>query len=172
MKAKVILFFLLLVGSSVHALKISDFYQSTKVGQWILMKSNDGLLTRTAVIAKGDDKLTFRVTSFEGKKQISDSEQVIDLKEARVIAIRIYENGKEKELYPDGTEMDGFLGVDFRAEGEEGLAIEKGFFPCKRYKGIFRDRVVKAWISDDIPILHLVKISMQGVSVQLVDYGN
>ncbi len=161
----------LFVQGSAQALKISDFYQNTKVGQWILMKSSDGLLTRTAVVAKGDEKLTLKITSFNKDKQISDSEQLIDLNEGKVISIRIYDGGNVKEIYPEKTEMNDFFQIDFKLDGEESIAVEKGFFPCQRYRGVYQDRLVKVWLSDSIPILHLAKISMQAISVEIVDYG-
>ncbi len=166
-----LLFLCLCMTQQAQALKISDFYQNTKVGQWILMKSSDGLLTRTAVVAKGDEKLTLKITSFDKDKQISDSEQLIDLNEGKVISIRINDGGNVKEIHPEKAEMNDFFQIDFKPDGEGSIAVEKGFFPCKRYRGIYQDRLVKVWLSDTIPILHLAKISMQAISVEIVDYG-
>ncbi|MBI1870363.1 MAG: hypothetical protein HYS07_04125 [Chlamydiae bacterium] len=159
--------------SSVEALKISDFYQDVKVGQWILMKSSDGLLTKTSVIAKGDGKITLGLKSFKGKKMkvVSDSEEVIDVKKGQVVSLRIHEGDRVKEIFPDQTEMDEFFQINFNLIGEGAVTMDQKHFECKRYKGVYNDRVVLAWLSDEVPILHLVKIRMQGVSVKLVDYG-
>ncbi|MBI1883013.1 MAG: hypothetical protein HYS08_02270 [Chlamydiae bacterium] len=155
----------------VQALKISDFYQEAKVGQWILMKSSDGLLTRTAVVAKGDGRLTLRIQNFKQDQLISDAQETFDVEKGKIISVMIQEGNRVKEILPKQTEMDDFFQVNFRLLGDESVQVEKGDFPCKRYKGIFRDRVVKAWINDEIPILHLVKMTMQAVEVELVDYG-
>lgn len=154
-----------------NALKISDFYKDAKVGQWILMKSSDGLLTRTSVIAKGNEKITLRIQNYKNKKLISDSEQVVDVKEGRVLFIRIYDQGNIKEIYPEKTEVDEFFQIEFKPIRKEVLQVKKGKFSCDRYKGIYKDRVVIAWINPDVPILHLIKMKTQGVSVQLVDFG-
>lgn len=168
LKIGVIYFFLVADG---FALKISDSYDEAKVGQWILMKSSDGLLTRTAVVAKGDGKLTLRIKSFKGDQLISNSEETIDVEQGRVLGIRIYEGNRVKEINPKKTDLDEFFHVSFDHEGQEEVAVEKGFFHCERFKGIYKDRVVTAWINHDVPILHLVKVSMKGVTVELVDYA-
>jgi len=166
-----LLIFFLFIAPDIYGLKISDFYEKAKVGQWILMKSSDGSSTRTAVIAKGDNKLTLNIKSFQAGKLISDSEQIVDAREGRILSIRINDGGVIKEIKPERTDADDFFQMEFRLSGEESIAVEKGLFHCKRYKGIYKDRVVRAWLNDEVPILHLVKIRMQGVSVQLVDYG-
>ena len=162
--------FLMIVHA--EALKISEFYPEAQVGQWILMKSSDGLLTRTQVMAKGENKLTLKIQCFKGDRLISDSEQVVDASEGRVLTIRLLDHGNVRELHPSKTETDDFFQIDFRPAGSGEVSVEKGLFRCKRYRGIYKDRVVRAWILDEVPILHLVKISMQGITVQLVDYGH
>lgn len=167
---KVFIICCILTGN-VFALRISDFYQDVKVGQWILMKSGDGLLTKTSVVAKGEGKITLRIQSSQREKIISTSEQMIDIEMGRVISIRIYEGSRVKEIRPKKSEMDDFFHIEFQQVGEEYIAVEKGYFNCHLYKGIYKDRKVKAWINYEVPILHLVKISMKEGSVQLVDYG-
>lgn len=171
---KAVIFILLIfcVNFETEALKIADFYKEAKVGQWILMKSSDGLLTRTSVIAKGGGKVTLKIQNFENQKVVSDSEQVVNVEEGRVIFIRIYDQGNIKEIYPEKTEVDDFFQIEFRPIGQERVKTDKGSFLCDRYKGLYQDHVVHAWINRNVPILHLIKMRTQGASVRLVDYGS
>ena len=173
MKKALFFIFIFWTGAGFsEALQISDFYKGAEVGQWILMRSSDGLLTKTSVIAKGDKKLTLKIENFKKKELISRSEQVIDVEAGRVISIKIYDQDSLKEITPDSTEMDDFLKITFTKVGEKEIAISKGLFRCDAYKGIYEDRIVRVWLNQEVPILHLVKIRMTGISVELVDYGS
>src|SRR5574341_2522884 len=101
--------FFLFIVPSIYGLKISDFYGEAKVGQWILMKSSDGLLTRTSVIAKGEKKITLKIKSFQEGKIISDSEQVVDVRQGRILSVRINDQGVIKEIRPEKTDADDFF---------------------------------------------------------------
>jgi hypothetical protein len=171
-KNLLLLILFVLSVQNLYGLKISDFYRDVKVGQWILMKSSDGLLTRTAIVAKGDGRITLNIKSYQDEKLVSDSEQIVDVEQGRILSVRINDQGVIKEIKPEKTDAEDFFQIDFRPSGSESIAVEKGLFNCKRYKGIYKDRVVRAWINDEVPILHLVKIRMQGVAVELVDYGD
>jgi hypothetical protein len=166
------LLFLSMGFSPADTVRISDFYKDAKVGQWILMKSTDGLETRTSVTAKGDGKITLRIQSYKDKRQISDSEQVIDALAGKVLSIKIFDEGTFKEIIPEESEIDHFFRLEFKHIAEEKVKVIKGAFTCQKYRAVYNDRVVRAWLNDDVPILHLVKIAMQGGTVQLADYGD
>ena len=173
MKAILAAILLLVVGiASADIVRISDFYKDAKVGQWILMKSSDGLETETSVTAKGDGKITLRIRSYKVKRQISDSEQVVDALAGKVLSIKIFEEGTFKEIIPEDSEIDHFFRLEFKRIAEEKVKVIKGAFKCQKYRAVYHDRVVRAWLNDEVPILHLVKIAMQGGIVQLVDYGD
>jgi len=172
---KSIFVFLFLVSAallSADIVRISDFYKDAKVGQWILMKSTDGLETKTSVTAKGDGKVTLRIQSYKDKRQISDSEQVIDALAGKVLSIKIFDEESFKEIIPEESEIDDFFRLEFKRVSEEKVKVIKGTFVCRKYRAVYNDRVVRAWLNEKVPILHLVKIVMQGGAVQLVDYGD
>lgn len=173
MKTFIVSLVLLLASfASADTVRISDFYKDAKVGQWILMKSTDGLKTKTSVTAKGGGKITLRIQSYKDERLISDSEQVMDALAGKVLSIKIFEDGTFKEIIPEESEIDDFFRLEFSPVREEKIKVIKGTFSCTKYRSIYNDRVVKAWLNDKVPILHLVKIGMQGGAVQLVDYGN
>lgn len=171
------LFFLLLIilplfSTEAFALKITDFYRDVNPGQWILMRSSDGLKTRTTILEKEQGKLVMRIESFIGEDNLSVSKQVFDLQKSRIISIRtIDETGRVFELSPENSDVEDFFGLEFAYESVEKVHVPAGTFLCRVYRAIYQDYVVKIWINDDVPILHLVKISSQGIVVRLEDYG-
>ncbi|MDP8218264.1 MAG: hypothetical protein P9M03_06020 [Candidatus Theseobacter exili] len=167
------IFLLILISANdLQALKISDFYKEVQPGQWILMKSSDGLSTRTIIEKKDSEKIELQIESFSDKELISISDQIYDCFRNKIVYIKTRDKtGRIFELSSDDTQTDDFFNLDYTLIGEETVMVPAGKFICKVYKAIYQDHVVKAWISTEVPVFHLVKISAQGISVRLVDFG-
>ena len=64
------------------------------------------------------------------------------------------------------------MALDFEKRGEETVEVPAGTFLCDRYRAIYDDYVIDAWITDQVPLIHLVKVKMRGAVVELLNYGN
>ena len=156
----------------VHALKIADFYQSARSGDWIEMKSNDGLVTRTTVLGIKDGVLEIEIISTHKGQLISQAQEYINIDEGKIIVIKVTAaDGLLREIYPD-EKTDDFMTLDFEKKGEDTVEVPAGTFSCERYRAIFNDYVIDAWITDQVPLIHLVKVKMRGAVVELLNYGN
>ena len=155
-----------------YALRIADFYQEVQVGQWMILQSSDGLCTRTEVLSKDDGIVKLHIQSTINGELVSDSDQLIDVLEGRTISILIRDESGAKELKPSKTDFDQLFQIEFEFVKEEIIVVDDKEYECDLYRAIFNDRLVKIWISDEVPILHLVQMSMHQASVKIVDYGD
>ncbi|MFC1643698.1 hypothetical protein ACFL1F_01285, partial [Chlamydiota bacterium] len=133
--------------------------------------SSDGLITRTIVVDKNAGQLQIEIKSIQNGNLISDAKEYIDLKNGKISLIKIKtRDGEVKEIVPDKSAED-FTSLEFQKKGMDKIKVPAGEFMCDRYRAIYDDYVIDAWINDDIPVLKLVKIKMRGIVVSLNDYG-
>ncbi|MDP3979936.1 MAG: hypothetical protein Q8Q33_00830 [Chlamydiota bacterium] len=163
--------FCIILIHQAQALRIVDWYKDVSVGQWIELESNDGLITKTKVIQKHDGLITLHIISSLDGENVSDSEQVVDINQGKVISIKMHTKTGDIEIDPSESDFDEVFRLNFEPYHEEEIIVNKGTYMCQVYRTIYDDRIVRIWVNQGIPVLHMVQLRMQSAWIKLRDFG-
>ncbi|MFC1668515.1 hypothetical protein ACFL1T_03940 [Chlamydiota bacterium] len=161
-----------LFTTNAYSLKISEFYRSCQVGEWIEVKSSDGIVTKTIVTDLTDDTVTLQIATYQKKNCLSVSKEIVDVSSGKILKVLIKtQDGRVKEVYPD-KELEDLLSLELEQKGKERIRVPAGIFDCEKYRTIYNDTVIDVWITQEVPIIHIVKVKMRGLVISLLDFGN